>query len=46
MEKTRQLYVSLASTECHYVIASFDLWMSKGGHDIFALVINFLRVDW
>ncbi len=46
MEKTKQLYVLLASTKCHYAIASFDLWMSKGGHDIFALVINFLGVDW
>jgi hypothetical protein len=27
----------------HFVI---DLWISKDGHDIFALVINFLRVDW
>ncbi len=24
----------------------FDLWMSKGEHDILALVINFLGVDW
>jgi hypothetical protein len=23
-------------------IACFDLWMSKGAYDIFALVINFL----
>jgi len=26
-------------------ITSFDLWMSKGVHDIFALVINFLGKD-
>jgi len=25
---------------------SFDLWMSKGAHDIFGLVINFLGSDW
>ncbi len=25
---------------------SFDLWMSKGAHDIFGLVINFLGFDW
>jgi len=24
----------------------FDLWMSKGMNDIFALVINFLGIDW
>jgi hypothetical protein len=22
------------------------MWVSKVGHDIFALVINFLKVDW
>jgi hypothetical protein len=27
-------------------IASFDLWMSKGKYDIFALVINFLVENW
>jgi hypothetical protein len=26
-------------------IARFDLWMSKVGHDIFALVLNFLGND-
>ncbi len=26
--------------------ASFNLWMSKGANDIFALNINFLIVDW
>ncbi len=25
----------------YYFSTSFDLWMSKGGYDIFALVINF-----
>jgi hypothetical protein len=28
------------------VIASFDLWMSKGAYDILALVINFLDQNW
>ncbi len=46
MEKPKQLYVLLASIKCHFAIASFDLWMSKGGHDIFVLVINFVGVDW
>jgi len=27
-------------------IASFDLWMSKGTYDIFALVIKFLDENW
>jgi hypothetical protein len=26
--------------------SSFDLWMSKGTYDIFALVINILGKDW
>ncbi len=46
MEKTKQLYVLPTLVECHSVTTSFDLWMSKVGHDIFALVINFLRDDW
>jgi hypothetical protein len=28
------------------VITTFDLWMSKGALEIFALVINFLTLDW
>ncbi len=32
--------------KCQYASPSFDLWMSKGGHDIFALAINFLGIDW
>jgi hypothetical protein len=28
------------------VITTFDLWMNKGQLDIFALVINFLTLDW
>jgi len=27
-------------------ITCFDLWMSKGAYDIFALVINFLDENW
>jgi hypothetical protein len=27
-------------------IACFDLWMSKGAYDIFALVINFFDENW
>jgi hypothetical protein len=41
MEKTKQLHVLPALVECHSTIASFNLWMSKVGHDIFALVIIF-----
>jgi hypothetical protein len=41
-----QEYVLPKLGECYYVTTSFDLWMSKGTHDIFAFVINFLGVDW
>jgi hypothetical protein len=43
VEKTKQLYVLLALVNYYYV-TSFHLWMSKGAYDIFAFVINFLRV--
>jgi hypothetical protein len=46
VEKKKQLYVLLALAECHSTTTSFDLWMSIGGHDIFALVIKFLGADW
>jgi hypothetical protein len=42
--KTKQLYVLPILVDCYFV-ASFDLWMSKGAYDIFALVINFLGAD-
>jgi len=32
--------------ECYYVTINFDLWMFKGEHDVFALVINILGFDW
>jgi hypothetical protein len=41
VEKTNQLYVFLALAKCHSIIATFDLWMSKGTYDVFTLVINF-----
>jgi hypothetical protein len=46
VEKTKQLYVLPTIVECHFATTSFDLWMSKVGHDIFTLVINFLGDDW
>jgi hypothetical protein len=45
MENIKQLYVLQALIECHFTTKSFDLWMSKVGHDIFALVISFLGND-
>jgi len=29
-----------------YFVTSFDLWMSKGAYNFFALVITFWGVDW
>jgi hypothetical protein len=46
MGKTKQLYVLPNLIECNSTITSFDLWMSKGVHNIFALVIYFLGANW
>jgi hypothetical protein len=39
------IYVLPKLTDYIFAIGSFDLWMSKSVHDIFALVINFLGFD-
>jgi hypothetical protein len=41
VKKTNQLYVLLALAEYHYATVHFDLWMSKGAYDVFAMVIFF-----
>ncbi len=46
MEKTKEEYVLPKLKKCYSTIASFDLWMSKGAHDVFALVISFLNEEW
>jgi hypothetical protein len=46
VEKTKELYVLLALTLCHFAIASFDMWYQKVDKIFFALVINFKKVDW
>jgi hypothetical protein len=45
VEKTKEVYVLPKLTNCIFAIASFDMWMSKGAHDIFALAINLLGSD-
>jgi hypothetical protein len=45
VEKTSQQYVFLALEDCCFATTNFDLWMSKGACDVFALVINFLNSD-
>jgi hypothetical protein len=44
VQKTKQLYVLLVLANCYFV-TSFNLWISKGAYDIFALVTNILGVD-
>jgi hypothetical protein len=46
VEKTKELYVLPQLAKCLLTIANFDLWMSKGTHGIFALVVNFLDANW
>jgi hypothetical protein len=46
VEKIGQIYVLPILIECHFAIASFDTWMSKGTYDVFTLVIKFLGSDW
>jgi hypothetical protein len=38
--------VKLALLNCILATFTFDLWMSKGVHDIFTIVINFRSNDW
>jgi hypothetical protein len=46
LEKTKQIYVLPKLINYIFTMARFDLWMSKGAHNIFALVIKFLGFDW
>jgi len=45
LEKNNQLFVLPALANCYFV-TTFDLWMSKGTYDIFALVNKFLKTNW
>ncbi len=46
MEKTKQVYILPKLIDCISSTSSFDLWMSKGVHDIFIFLINFFGFDW
>jgi hypothetical protein len=46
VEKTKQVCVLPKLIDCMFTTSSFDLWMSKGVHDIFALIIKKLGFDW
>jgi hypothetical protein len=41
-----QLHVLLGLAKETTLSISFDLWMSRGGVDTFALVINYLNESW
>jgi hypothetical protein len=46
VEKTKEVYVLPKLIDYIYVRIIFYLWMSKGAHDIFVLVIIFLGSHW
>jgi hypothetical protein len=46
VDKKNKIYVLLKLTNYISTTTSFDLWMSKGAHDVFALVIKKLGFDW
>jgi hypothetical protein len=46
VQKIKQMYVLLVLADYYSIITSFDLWMSKGAYDIFALVINSFKFVW
>ncbi len=46
MEKTKETYVLPLLNDYSCATTNFDLWMSKGAHDVFVLVIIFLGFDW
>ncbi len=45
VEKKKQTYVLLFLAKYFYIIARFDLWMSKA-HDVFITVVIFWGEDW
>jgi len=45
VKKTKQKYVLPLLDDFTTITINFDVEMSKGAHNIFALVVNFLRVD-
>jgi hypothetical protein len=44
--KTMENFMMPTLKSCITTTASFDLWMSKYGHDTFALIINFINSHW
>jgi uncharacterized protein YktA (UPF0223 family) len=46
VENTKSLYVLLTLFDYLFTTTTFDLWMSMGAHEVFALVVNFINADW
>jgi hypothetical protein len=46
VEKIKETYILPFLHDYSCATTSFDLWMSKGAHDVFILVINFLESHW
>jgi hypothetical protein len=46
VEKTKETYVLPKLNDCSYATTNFDLWTSKGAHDVFILIIIFLEFEW
>jgi hypothetical protein len=44
--KTMENFVNSILANCITCMTTFDLWMQRGGHDIFALVISFINALW
>jgi hypothetical protein len=46
VEKINETYVFPLLNDCCYATTNFDMWMSKGAHDMFALVKRNLGFNW
>jgi hypothetical protein len=46
VKKTKEKYVLPSLTSCVTCTTSFNLWMFHGGHDTFAMVVNFIDNLW
>ncbi len=42
---TSTKFVQLGLAKCLTSTCIFDLWMSKGAHDVFVMVVNFLSIS-
>jgi hypothetical protein len=46
VKETKEKYVLPSLTSCVTCTTSFNLWMSHGGHDTFAMVVSFINNLW